>query len=76
MNTQLAPGALLITLAWPIHPTRAIGPPYAVDAELEAYARVLGGAFERVLSEDLPGDTMAGRVEGATAKIAVWRKVA
>lgn len=71
MNRLLAPGAFLITLAWPIHPTRTGGPPHSVKAE--DYAQVLGAAFEKAHDEPAPG-TMEGSVEGAEAELIVWRK--
>lgn len=75
MNMQVAPGGLLITLIWPIHPTRDIGPPYGVDPELTAYSKVLGKDWEKVYERDVTETMGPGPVEGSTAKIVVWQKL-
>lgn len=69
----IAPGGYLVALAWPIHPTRNVGPPHAVT--VEAYESVIGSSFEQVYNE-LHEDMMPGKIPGAVGRLVVWRKTA
>ncbi|KAH7100251.1 S-adenosyl-L-methionine-dependent methyltransferase [Auriculariales sp. MPI-PUGE-AT-0066] len=78
VNAHLKQDGLLIILAWPLHTTKKDGPPYALDPALDDYAKVLdveGAVWQRLYEKDATEETMIGRVDGATAKIVVWRKM-
>lgn len=67
--TEIAkPGALLITLVFPIDGDREGGPPFSVKPEI--YKEVLGEKWVQIFEKETIDESFRGR-----KKVIVWRKV-